>query len=1037
MNLIELCIKRPAFTIVLSLVITVIGMIGYMYLPIRWIPNVDPPVISISTAYPGASANLVETQITSPIENSLSGIDGIDNITSYSKESSSFITITFKMGSNLNGAVEDVRSALQRIDGGLPKDAKQPQVEKADTVNGTPILFLTFSDYHRTPKDVSDYVKLFIMPRLQTIDGVASVVTFGERTSAMHIWLDPMKMASSNVTVDDINRALNEQNVQVPSGQIRSAARYYSIVTNATLDSVQAFNNLIIYHDQAQTVRLKNIGQAVVDAANSDSAFRVQSQNALAIGIIPQSNANPLDVANQVKKEFKLIQKTLPTGMQAKIVFDQASYIQSSVNHVYESLFESIGLVLIVIFLFLGSWRAAFIPIITIPVCLIGTFAAMYWLGFSINTITLMAFVLAIGLVVDDAIVMLENIMRYIESGMTPFAAAIKGGKEIVFPIIAMTLTLAVVYAPIAMTTGILNAVFKEFALTLAFTVIISGFVSLTLSPMMCSRLLPKTHTVSRYQLKLTQRLDFLKIKYSQLLQFIFNKKSIVIGILFLVALLGWALFKYTPSELAPTEDMNAINIYVSAPRNSSFQYTDKYVKELEKKIAAIPEVESYLSQIGRYAPSKAYQMLNLVPMNHRKKTASQIADSLQLEVKNFPGVDVYVFPEPSPLAWSSHDGSDVSLQVMSSSDYKELHQIMQQMIEAAKKSPVFLKVDNRLKWDGEQFDITIDREKMADASVSMQSITNTISTLLAGRTVGHFEYGGNQYDVIMKMNETALSNPNIISQLYVRSNLNQMLPLSDLITLKETTTPEMLPHFERMRSDRLSASLAPGYTISDGIQVMQKMAKEILPDYAKYSFVGEAKNFLESNGKMGVTFLLALVFIYLVLVAQFESFIDPLIILLTVPFAMIGGLILLRLGGGSLNIYSDIGLVTLIGLISKHGILITEFANRQRSLGKGLQEAVIEAAQARLRPILMTTAAMILGALPLAFAMGPGAETRHQIGWVIVGGLLLGTFFSLIVVPVAYTYLARFKNYSYSIESIGLLEDEIKKTSQKESSYQ
>lgn len=1025
MNFIELCIKRPAFTIVLSLAITVIGLIGYLYLPIRWIPNVNPPIISISTVYSGASANLVETQITSRIENSLSGIDGIDNITSSSKEGSSWITLTFKMGTNLSGAVEDVRSALQQIDGGLPQGAKQPQVGKADSVNSTPILFLAFSDTHRTPKEVSDYVKLLILPRLQTVDGVASVVTYGERASAMHIWLDPMKMASSNVTVDDINRALNEQNVQVPSGQIRGADRYYSIVTNATLDSAQEFNNLIIYHDPAQTVRLKDVGQALVDAANSDSAFRVQGENALAIGIIPQSNANPLEVAHQVKKEFELIKKSLPEDMKANIVFDQASYIQDSVNHVYQSLFESIGLVLIVIFLFLGSWRAAFIPIITLPVCLIGTFAAMYWLGFSINTITLMAFVLAIGLVVDDAIVMLENIMRYIESGLTPFAAAIKGGKEIVFPIIAMTLTLAVVYAPIAMTTGILNAVFKEFALTLAVTVIISGFVSLTLSPMMCSRLLQNTHRMSRFQLNLEQKLYLLKLRYTQLLQFIFTKKIIVIGILFLIGLLGWALFKYAPSELAPAEDMNAVNIYISAPRNSSFQYTDQYVKELEQKIATIPEVESSLSQVGSFAPSRAYQLLNLIPKNQRSKTANQIADALQLEVKNFPGVDVTVFPEPSPLAWSSHDGSDVSLQVMSSSDFKELHQMMQQMIEAAKKSPVFLKVDSRLKWDGEQFDITIDREKMADASVSMQSITNTISTLLAGRTVGHFEYGGNQYDVIMKMNETALANPNIISQLYVRSNMNQMLPLSDLITLKETTTPEMLPHFDRMRSDRLSATLAPGYTIEDGITVLQKIAKEVLPEHAKYSFVGEAKNFLESNGKMGFTFLLALVFIYLVLVAQFESFVDPFIILLTVPFAMIGGLILLRLCGGSLNIYSDIGLVTLIGLISKHGILITEFANRQRSLGKGLQEAVIEAATARLRPILMTTAAMILGALPLAFAMGPGAETRHQIGWVIVGGLLLGTFFSLIVVPVAYTYLARFKKYSYSLESINLLEEE------------
>jgi multidrug efflux pump len=1014
MNLIEFCVRRPAFTLVMSLIITVVGFIGYKNLPVRWIPNVNPPLVYIATAYPGASASLVESQVTTPIETTLAGVDGIDTIQSNSKEGKSDVTINFKLGHNLNTAVEDVRSALQRIDNGLPVGVKQPVISKADTANSMPILFLAFSDSHRSDKEVSDYVKQFIMPRLQAIEGVAGVVTYGERLSAMHIWVDPVKMASSNVTVGDINKVLTEENVQVPSGQIRSKSRYYSVLTDETLKSADEFNNLIVRHELDRTVRIKDIGNAIVDEANSDTTFRVNGQPAIAVGIIPQSNANPLDVAKHVKMDFELIKKTLPAGMTHNIVFDQSKFIEASVDHVYHSVFEAILFVLVVIYVFLGSWRAAFIPIVTIPVCLVGTFAVMHVLGFSINTITLMAFVLAIGLVVDDAIVMLENIMRYIDEGMSPFLAAIKGGKEIVFPIIAMTLTLAVVYAPIAMTSGVLNAVFKEFALTLAVTVIISGFVSLTLSPMMCSRLLKTraSHVQHKLEVVVTYYLDALRNAYQQGLHYIMDKRRWVLVGLVGVASVGLIAFKLLPSELTPVEDMNEVDAFVAAPRNASFDYTNFYLKQIEKIYANNPYVESYLVDLGTWGGvSRSFQVLNLKPREKRDKSVEQVAAELQAELSVFPGVDAYAFPASSPLSWSGGgDGSSVTLEVMSTSSFKDLNLLMQQLIAAAKKSKIFQRVDSKLKWDGEQFEIHIDREKAADAHVAMQDITNTISTLLAGRNMGHFEYAGNQYDIMLQMNKMSLSNPNVISNLYVRNVNGHMMPLSDLVTWKETTSPEMLPHFERMRSDMLRATLAPGYTIAEAIQFLETTAANLLPDNAKYEFTGEARNYLESSGKMATTFILALIFIYLILVAQFESFIDPFIILLTVPFAMVGGLLLLKIAGGSLNIYSNIGLVTLIGLIAKHGILITEFANRQRELGKSIQAAVIDAAGARLRPILMTTGAMVLGALPLAMGSGAGAETRHQIGWVIIGGLLLGTVFSLIVVPVAYTYLARFK---------------------------
>lgn len=491
MNFTEFFIRRPAFTIVVSLVITIVGFLCYKHLPVRWVPSINPPLVAIYTEYPGASASLMETQITTPIEAALAGVDGIETLSSSSKQDASFIDIQFKLGRNLDSAVEDVRSALQHVNGALPADAKTPFVEKADP-NTNPILFLTFSDAERSDQQLSDYVKDFILPRLQTADGVATISIYGERTSAVHVWLDPMKMAASNVTVDDVNKVVAQQNVQVPSGKIRGETRFYSVVTNETLKSATVFNDLIIRDTQNQIVRIKDIGQAVVDPENADTSFRVNGHAAIALAIIPQSTANPLDVAKNVRKEFNSLVQTLPAGMQGQIAFDQSDYIKASISHVYQSLFEAIILVLLVIFIFLGSWRAAIIPIVTIPVCLIGTFTLMYLSHSTINTITLMAFVLAIGLVVDDAIVMLENITRYIEKGMQPFAAALKGSREIVFPIIAMTITLAAVYAPIAFTSGMLSSVFWEFAMTLAGSVLLSGVIALTLSPMMSARLLEK-----------------------------------------------------------------------------------------------------------------------------------------------------------------------------------------------------------------------------------------------------------------------------------------------------------------------------------------------------------------------------------------------------------------------------------------------------------------------------------------------------------------------------------------------------------------
>lgn len=1004
MNLPAFCIRRPAFTIVISLVMVIIGVIGFMNLPVRWIPNVTPPEVTINTLYPGASAKLVEHDVTKVIEGALSGINGIDTMTSNSRRDQSIISINFKLGRNMDAAVEDVRTAVERCRGELPKEVRNPAVLKSDP-NSNAILYLAFYDTHRNQRELSDYIDKFVVPSFETLDGVGNVQVFGKRVTAMQVKLDPIKMAGANVTVDEVSQLLQDQNASIPSGLIRGNDRYYSVVTNTSLKGVEQFNDLIIRDNQNQVIRLKDIGEARLDAEDSDTSFRINGKSAIALGIVPQSTANPLEVERQVQQVFKELRRTLPNGMQASIVFNQADYIRSSIHSVYESFIEAVFFVWIIILAFLCSFRATIIPVITIPVCLISTFALLHFLGFSINTITLMAFVLAIGLVVDDAIVMLENISRHMEKGMSVYQAAVKGSREIMFPIIAMTLTLAAVYAPIAFTPGLLGVLFREFTFTLAGAVIISGIIALTLSPMMCARIL-KTTTENRYQHWFTHQLSRLQNQYQRLLNFLLKKRRWVMIALTLIAASGLGLFHYLPAELAPSEDMDLLYVFVAAPRSASFKYTHNYAQQLEPVYKSIPDIQDFISMM--YSPSHSFQLLMLKPKKERQLSTPKIVEALNERVNGISGVSINVITPSPPLAEyaGSDDGDNIGMVLMSSSDFLKLQQTTQHLMELIRKNPGFLHVDNRLKWDNEQFQINIDRDRAADLRVPISSITNTISTLIAGRNVGKTD----DANIYIQMNESALANPNIIQQLYVRNIDNKIVPLSSMLSINEITMPEAFHHYERLRSDTIYMKLAPTFKLSEAVKTLETIAKANLTDDVKFTFKGEAKSFLESKGKTIFTFALALIFIYLVLVAQFESFIDPLIIMLTVPFAVVGAILTLKLFGGSLNIYSNIGLITLIGLIAKHGILITEFANRLRSYGKTVSEAVIEASLLRLRPILMTTSAMVLGALPLAFAFGPGAESRQQVGLVITGGLLFGTFFSLIVVPITYTYLAPFR---------------------------
>lgn len=1007
MNLPAFCIRRPAFTIVISLVMIIVGIIGFMNLPVRWIPNVSIPEVTIQTTYAGANASLVEQDVTKVLESSLSGVNGIETLASRSRQDQSQISITFKLGQNIDAAVEDIRSSIERVRGDLPKDADTPIVIKANT-DASPIMYLSFSDSHLNPQQLSDYIDKYIVPSFQTIDGVGNVDVYGKRVSAMRIALDPAKMAGAKITVDEVTQLLQAQNESIPSGQIRSPDRFYSVVTNTALKTPQQFNDLIIRDTQNQIVRLKDIGEASLSPENTDSAFRVNGKSAIALAITPQSTANPLDVAQHVQNLVKSLQHTLPTGMNVRVDFNIADYIRSSMHSVYEAFFEAVIFVWLIILAFLCSFRATLIPIVTIPVCLISTFGIIYFLGFSINTITLMALVLAIGLVVDDAIVMLENINRHIEEGLKPFAAALKGSKEIIFSIIAMTLTLAAVYAPIGFTPGMLGTLFKEFTFSLAGAVIISGIVALTLSPMMCARLLKGNTMNNRYSHWVNAHLEKLQYKYQSILQYLLERRRWVVGALCIVGLIGFGIYKSLPLELAPAEDQDALYAAVAAPHSASFAYTDQYVRQLEAYFKQIPDIQSDMSIVGMGLPSHAFQYIKLKPKDERTLSLNALLAKMNAEGALIPGVRVNVFPPQPALveATDSDSGDNVGLVIMTSGDYSKIQHVVPKIMADIKKNPGFIHIDNKLKWDSEQFEVNIDRDVAADLNVSIPTIADAISTLLAGKNVGKT----NDEDIVVQLNQSALADPNIFQQIYVRNDIGTMIPLSHLVSVTESSTPEIFHHYDRLRSDTIYVTLAPNYKISKAIAALEKITRADLPEDMKYTFTGEAKSFLDSNAKSIMTFLLALIFIYLVLVAQFESFIDPLIIMLTVPFAVVGALLTLKLFGGTMNIYSNIGLITLIGLIAKHGILITDFANRLRITGKSIQQAVIEAALLRLRPILMTTSAMVLGALPLALGSGPGAESRQQIGLVIVGGLIFGTFFSLVVIPIAYTYLSPFR---------------------------
>ncbi|MGZ5569798.1 MAG: efflux RND transporter permease subunit [Usitatibacter sp.] len=1004
MTLPEICIKRPVFATVLSIVVLLVGAISYSRLSVREYPRIDEPVVTVETRYVGASAEVVESQITKVLEDSLAGIEGVDVMTSTSRSETSQITVRFKLSRDPDSAAADVRDKVARVRAKLPDAVDEPVIAKVEA-DSFPILWLAVAAPNKTSMEVSDYVNRYIKPRLSTLPGAADVRIFGERRMTMRIWLDPAKLAAYRLTPPDVEDALRRQNVEIPAGRIESSNREFSVLSQTDLQTPAEFEAIVIRDVAGYPVRVRDIGRVEVAPLDERVITRYMGTTAVAMGVIKQAVANPLELSKAVRKEIGEINKTLP-DMRLEVIYDSSLFIEESINSVFRTIVEALVLVALVIFLFLRNLRATLIPLVTIPVSLIGAFTFMYLFGFSVNTLTLLAMVLAIGLVVDDSIVVLENIFRHIEEGKSRLDSALLGAREIAFAVIAMTITLAAVYAPLAFQTGRTGRLFIEFALALAGAVLVSGFVALTLSPMMCSKLLRHEAKHNRFYVVTERWLENLIQAYSRALDLALHHRIYVVAAAVLVAFASVALGLMLRQELSPTEDRGVIFGFVSAPEGATVGYTADNLKKLEDIYRTIPEVEKYNALAGFPTVSDGIAIARLKPWSARVRSQQQIVQALAPEFNKIPGVRA--FPTNTPSLGQSPRARPVEFIVMSQAPFEVLQKYVDAMIADASKNPGLQNLDSDLRLDKPELKVSVNREKISDVGASVEAVGRSLETMLGGRQVTRFKKDGEQYDVIVQVAEGDRRSPTGISDIYVRGKGNEMVQLSNLVIVRESVAPKNLNHFNRIRAATITATLAPGYPMGDALASMQDTAKRVLPVTAQTDLNGLSREFRDSSTEIYFVFLLALAFIFLVLAAQFESFIDPFIIMLTVPLAVTGALLALKLSGGTLNIYSKIGLVTLVGLITKHGILIVEFANQAQAKGKGVIEAVEEAAVLRLRPILMTTGAMVLGAVPLALAHGAGAESRQQIGWVIVGGMLLGTLLTLFVVPTAYSLLAR-----------------------------
>jgi multidrug efflux pump len=1004
-NFSEIFIRRPVLTTVTALLILLLGIQGFLSMTIREYPEVDESVITITTVYPGAGADLMQGFITTPITKAVLTADDVDYVTSTSAQSTSTVSVNMELGADPDEALVNVLAKVQQVRGQLPTDAEDPVVQKG-TGQDFALMYLAVQSSEMNPEQVTEYLTQVIQPRFSTVAGVGEVQILGGRDFAMRVWLDPVRLAARGVTAGDVLAAIRASNFLSAPGKTENEFVTYAIETETTLQTPESFGELPVKAEGDEIVRLRDVADVAYGAENDDVRVSFNDREGTFLGVFAAPGANALDTSEAVVAELPQIQSELPPGMEIELVYDASRNISASIEEVFKTIAEAVLIVVLVILVFLGSFRSVLVPIFTIPLSLVGVCFILLVMGYSVNLLTLLAMVLAIGLVVDDAIVVVENIHRHLEEGETPMNAAIIGMREIFTPVVAMTITLAAVYAPIAFVQGLTGSLFREFAVTLAGAVVISGFVALTLSPMIAARVLrPHGAGASRFQRIVDRSFDRVSTWYGRRVSSTLNYRPVTLMIVGALSVTMVFLFLNTSSELAPEEDIGFMFSIVNAPAYATSDYTEMFVKDVREATQSVPEINTRFSVVGFGGSNQAFAGFGLVPWSERERSQQTIQAEVQNELNSVAGVQAFVFAPPTLPG--SGGGLPVQFIARSTGDADVVYEVAETIKDRAQASGRFIIVQNSLAFTQPQARITIDRDRAAALGVAVSEIGTTLTTLVGGGSVSKFDRESRSYDVIPQVAQPERFNPESLGEYYVRSTTGEMVPLSAVIRIETQAAPVAIEQFNQLNSATISAIPYPGVSSGDALATIRQIAAEVMPSGFFEDFAGQSRLEIQEGNTTLIAFGLALIVIYLVLAAQFESFRDPLIIMMTVPLSIFGALVPLNLGVATLNIYTQVGLITLIGLITKHGILMVEFANQQRARGLSKREAIVEAARVRLRPILMTTAAMVLGVVPLIIASGAGAKARFSIGLVVAAGMAIGTLFTLFILPMFYTFIA------------------------------
>lgn len=1010
MSLSSISIKRPVLAMVMSITIILFGIIGYNFLGVREYPAVDPPIITVVTNYTGANADVIESQITEPLEESISGIAGIRTLSSTSREGRSTITVEFNLDVDLEAAANDVRDKVSQAISVLPPDVDNPSVSKADA-DRVPIVFLNIKSDRRNLLEITDIVTNTFKERLQTIPDVSQVWIWGEKQYAMRLWMDPAKLAAHKITPLEVRNALQRENVELPSGRIEGNVTELTVRTMGRLVTEDEFNNLIIKEEEGTIIRFKDIGYATLGPANYRTVLKRDGVPMVGLVLVPQPGANYIAIVDEFYRRIDQIKKDLPEDIELGIGFDSTDYIRDAIAEVMQTIFIAFSLVVLIIYLFLRDWRTTLIPILTIPIALVGAFFIMYIADFSINVLTLLGIVLAIGLVVDDAIVMLENIYAKIEQGLPPTLAGLKGAKEVFFAILATTVALVAVFLPVIFLQGLTGRLFQEFGIVIAGAVIISSFVALTLTPMLSTKLLKSRQKHSQFYMRTERFFNRLNAKYRSSLDKFMGKRwlAFVAVVVAIAAIVGFGTL--LPSELAPLEDRSGLTLFATAPEGATFEYMDSYMDRLIRFLQdEVPESDAIISVTSpgfgaSSSVNSGFVRLILVKPDERERSQQEIADDLAVKLPQLSGARVYVNQDQS--IGRQTFGLPVQY-VLQAPNFERLREVLPQFMEEARKDPTFAFVDTDLKFNKPELQVEIDRDRAQNLGVSTMDIAQTLQLSLSGQRFGFFIMNGKQYQVIGQVSRENRNEPLDLRSLYVKNRDGELIQLDNVVSLKEQSSPPQLYRFNRYVAATVSAALAKDRTIGEGIEAMDAIADRVLDDTFSTDLAGAARDYAESASSLLFAFGLALVLIYLVLAAQFESFRDPFIIMFTVPLALAGALLALWYFGQTINIFSQIGQIMLIGIVTKNGILIVEFANQRKKQGLPIMEAIKDAAAARFRPILMTSFSTILGILPIALALGAGSASRAPMGIAVIGGLLFASLLTLYVIPAIYSYFSR-----------------------------